>query len=73
VAPLVANPIAKPAIPYSDRGVLNTLSVPYFSLRPTVHLKTPPNLTSSPKITALSSFYIAISKVCPIVSYRFIF
>jgi hypothetical protein len=37
----------------SQRGVLNTLSVPYFSFSPKLHLKTPPNLTSSPKSTAL--------------------
>ena len=37
----------------SDKGVLNTLSLPNRSNKPTVHLKTPPNLTSSPKQRAL--------------------
>ena len=37
----------------SDSGVLNTLAAPYRSARPTVHRKTPPNLTSSPKAMAL--------------------
>jgi len=60
---VVAAPIANPAIPYSDNGVLNTLSVPYFSFIPIVHLNTPPNLTSSPKIIAESSESIAIFNV----------
>ncbi len=38
---------------YSLKGVLKTLSVPYFLFKSRVHLKTPPNLTSSPKIIAL--------------------
>jgi hypothetical protein len=39
----------------SDKGVLKTLSVPYFSFNPMEHLKTPPNLTSSPKTTHLNN------------------
>ena len=73
VLPEVAAPIANPAIPYSDRGVLNTLSVPYFSLSPMVHLNTPPNLTSSPKMIAESSFSIAVSKAFVMVAHKFIF
>jgi hypothetical protein len=67
VAPEVAKPIANPATPYSDKGVLKTLSVPYFSLRPIVHLNTPPNFTSSPNITAFGSFSIAISNASVMV------
>lgn len=37
----------------SDRGVLKTRSLPYRSCKPTVHLKTPPNATSSPNKQAL--------------------
>ena len=51
--PIFARPIPNAAIPYSQSGVLKTLSVPYFSLRFYVHLNTPPNLTSSPNITDL--------------------
>lgn len=61
VIPELANPIPKAAIPYSHKGVLNTLDVPYFSFKSTVHLNTPPNLTSSPKIKAESSVAKAIS------------
>ena len=67
----MATPIANPAIPYSDKGVLKTLSVPYFSLRPIVALKTPPNLISSPNMIALSSVFKAISNVSQIVAQRF--
>jgi hypothetical protein len=41
-------------MPCSDRGELNTLSIPYLSQRPVVQRKTPPNLTSSPNTLALS-------------------
>lgn len=54
--------MAKAAIPYSHKGVLKTLSVPYFSFKSKVHLNTPPNLTSSPKIEAVLSEAKAISK-----------
>ena len=37
----------------SERGVLNTRAAPNRSARPTVQRKTPPNLTSSPKVMAL--------------------
>ena len=40
-------------MPYSQRGVLKTLSSPYFLFKSKEHLKTPPNLTSSPNKTAL--------------------
>ncbi len=56
VCPATAIPIANPAIPCSDNGVLNTLSTPYFSNNPLVHLKTPPNFTSSPNTIALWLF-----------------
>ncbi len=54
VAPAVAAPIAKPAMPCSLRGVLNTRSVPYLELSPIEQRNTPPNLTSSPKRRALT-------------------
>lgn len=41
--------MAKATIPYSDRGVLNTLFGPCLSNKSFVHLKTPPKATSSPK------------------------
>ena len=37
----------------SERGVLNTLSLPKRCNRPAVHLNTPPKLTSSPNTSAL--------------------
>jgi len=46
-------PIPKATIPYSHKGVLKTLSSPYFLFKSREHLKTPPNLTSSPNRTAL--------------------
>jgi len=73
VAPVVAYPIANPAIPYSHKGVLNTRSDPYFSFKPTEHQNTPPNFTSSPKRTADGSFFIAISNALLIAVHRFIF
>ena len=45
--------MANPIIPCSQRGVLKTLSVPYFWLRSREQRKTPPNLTSSPKVDTL--------------------
>lgn len=53
VCPATATPIANPAIPCSDNGVLNTLQTPYFYNKPLVHLNTPPNFTSYPKTLAL--------------------
>jgi hypothetical protein len=73
LAPLVARPIANPAIPYSESGVLNTLSVPYFSLSPIVHLNTPPNLTSSPKTTEDESDFNAMSRLSAMAAHKFIF
>lgn len=49
VLPIAAYPIAKPAIPCSQRVLSNTRSAPNCSLRPTEHRKTPPKATSSPK------------------------
>lgn len=66
VAPVAATPIANPAMPYSLKGVLNTLSVPYFSFNSTVHLNTPPNLTSSPNIIAL----LFLVKVLPVITTK---
>lgn len=43
----------KATIPCSHKGVLKTLSSPYFLFKSSEHLKTPPNLTSSPKSTEL--------------------
>ena len=39
VAPATDMPMAKPAMPCSQSGVLKTRSWPYFSPRPTVHLE----------------------------------
>ncbi len=50
---MVTNPMPKATIPCSQRGVLNTLSFPYFLFKSKEHRKTPPNFTSSPKSTAL--------------------
>ena len=50
---MLTYPIPKAAIPYSQSGVLKTLSSPYFLLRSIEHLNTPPNLTSSPNKIAL--------------------
>eukprot|EP00953_Heterococcus_sp_UTEX-ZZ885_P008908 5286-Heterococcus_DN1.PRE.1 len=41
-------------------GVLKTRAAPNFSLRPTLHLNTPPNATSSPKTIALGSVSSAV-------------
>ena len=62
VAPAVAAPIAKPPIPYSESGVLKTLSVPYFSLSPIEQRNTPPNFTSSPNSIAFGSDPSAMSR-----------
>lgn len=63
VCPTAARPIANPAIPCSANGVLKTLSIPYFSRSPLVHLKTPPNLTSSPKTLALNKRIITFCQL----------
>ena len=47
VCPCAARPTPKPAMPCSHSGVLKTRSLPYFSPRPAVHRKTPPNATSA--------------------------
>ena len=69
--PILAYPIAKPAMPFSDKGVLKTLSLPYFSLRPDVHRKTPPKATSSPKTMADESVAMAIDIASLIAVKRF--
>lgn len=73
VIPIEAIPIPKAAIPYSHKGVLNTLSVPYLAFNPRVALNTPPNFTSSPKITAVLSFSKTIFKALFIAVSKFIF
>lgn len=70
VWPTAATPIANPAMPCSDRGVLNTLSTPYFSSSPLVHRKTPPNFTSSPNTIALNR--IAITWDLRLVPHRWL-
>ncbi|KAH9389734.1 hypothetical protein TYRP_007281 [Tyrophagus putrescentiae] len=62
VAPAVARPMPKPAMPCSQRGVLKTRSLPNLSCRLTVHLKTPPKATSSPKTTVVGSVASEISR-----------
>ncbi len=50
---MVANPIPKAAIPYSHKGVLNTLSVPYFAFNSMVHRKTPPKIKIYQNLTKI--------------------
>ena len=83
-APATADPIANPAIPLrtletyfrrkitcSHNGVLKTRSSPYLSMRPLVHRKTPPNLTSSPKMIVDSSRASCRSIACSIAWHMF--
>jgi len=73
LAPATDSPMAKPAIPCSHSGVLNTRSLPNFSARPTVHLNTPPKATSSPKMQAVWSVVRAMSMASVIDWRRVIF
>jgi hypothetical protein len=57
---IVTNPMPKATIPCSQRGVLKTLSFPYFLFKSKEHLKTPPNFTSSPKSTALLKIIFSV-------------
>ncbi|MPC19008.1 hypothetical protein E2C01_011911 [Portunus trituberculatus] len=57
VAPPTAEPMANPAIPCSQRGVLKTRSFPNLSCSPIVQRNTPPNPTSSPNMTETKEKY----------------
>ena len=73
VAPADAAPMANPAIPCSERGVLKTRALPYFCCNPIEHLKTPPKATSSPNTRALSSVWRAMSMALLIAWNMFCF
>jgi len=65
-------PIAKPTMPCSHSGVLNTRSFLNSSSRLTVQRKTPPKPTSSPNTTAFSSSVIAARIAALIALHMFV-